>query len=480
MVPPRSLFFSIVVGTGLAACGGKLEPGDTAAPPTPIAWDRPVLRPEQANAAATRAACGYGPGAMAAETLAPDTPVGADIPVDKIVVVMMENRSFDHYFGQLAAFTGRSDIDVAPADATNPDHVGAVPGALHPRRHAPHLCARDTEHSWSATHEEWNGGRMDGFFAASAGDPHLDASMIDRSMWWYDAGDLPFYYALASRFAIGDHYHASVLGPTWPNRMYLLAATSFGRTTNDLPDLADHPFPHTDASVLDLLTKRHVAWTLFADGASGAATVHGDALATRWGPGHVAPARAFLERAATGSLPAVSFVDPDFSHSTTTGQDEHPPADVQLGQRFVAGIVRALLASPDWPRSALFLTYDEHGGYYDHAPPPAACAPDARPPIDGRGAPAGWAFERLGVRVPFIVVSPYAKPGYVGHATYDHTSITRFIEAKFKLPALTARDANAEPPMDLFDFARPSFLTPPSIPEPPVDDAELAWCKASL
>ena len=479
MVTSRWSLVVLAAGAAFAACGGKLEPVDTE-PPTPIAWDRLVVRPDAQTAAATRAACGYARGAMPAETLAEGTPVGADIPIDKIVVVMMENRSFDHYFGRLNAFTGRTDVAVAPADATNPDHVGPSPGALHPRRHAPHLCARDTEHSWAATHLEWDGGKMSGFFAASAGDPHVDASMLDRPMWWYDERDLPFYYALASTFAIADHYHASVLGSTWPNRMYLLAGTSFGRTTNDLPDLSARPFPRADASVLDLLTRRHVPWMLFADGASGGATVHGSALATRWGHRHVASVQSFLDRAAAGTLPAVSFVDPDFSHSTTTGQDEHPPADVQLGERFVAGIVSALFASPDWGRSALFLTYDEHGGYYDHAPPPAACPPDEHAPVDGRGDPAGFAFDRLGIRVPFVVVSPWAKPGYVGHATYDHTSVTRFLEAKFRLPALTARDANAEAPMDLFDFTRPSFATPPSLPAPPVDAAELAWCKSSL
>ena len=133
---------------------------------------------------------------------------------------------------------------------------------------------------------------------------------------------------------------------------------------------------------------------------------------------------------------------------------------------------------PQWKRSAVFLTYDEHGGIYDHVPPPKACAPnDGKPTIDGKGMPIDGAFDRLGFRVPLVVVSPYAKRGYVSHEVYDHSSVLRFIQARFRVPALTSRDANASIPLDFFDFANPPHLVPPSLPAATVDPAGLAYCK---
>src|SRR5262249_6473694 len=163
-------------------------------------------------------------------------------------------RSFDHYFGRLGKYAGRSDIESASEGASNPDRTGADAGASHPWQHAPHLCALDTSHSWKGSHVEWDNGKMDGFFEANDGataatDPVLKSG--ERALWWYDERDLPFYYDLAKAFAIADHYHAGILGPTWPNRMYLVSATSFGRTSNDLPDISAYPFPDKDASVLD-------------------------------------------------------------------------------------------------------------------------------------------------------------------------------------------------------------------------------------
>ncbi len=417
---------------------------------------------------------------MPAETLSTDVPLDADIPLTKVVVVMMENRSFDHYLGQLGAYTGRADIDVAPAGASNPGRLGAEAGASYPRRHAPRECSLDTEHSWAKSHLEWDEGKMDGFFAASAGDGLVDQHLVDRPMWFYDASDLPFYYALASTFAVADHYHASALGPTWPNRMYLFSATSFGHTDNSTPSFPASPFPAVDVSILDELEQRHTSWLLFSDGISGAQTVHGGSVSSRWGRRVKEPVATFLEQARAGTLPEVSFVDPSFASSGPDSTDEHPPADVQVGEAFVYSLVTALLTSPDWPHLALFITYDEHGGFYDHVAPPPACAPDALSPTDSESRASGWAFDRLGVRVPMMVISPYARPSYVGHHTYDHTSLTRFLEAKFKLPALSARDANAEPPFDLFDFSQPRFLVPPTFAPPVVDAADLAWCRRNL
>jgi phospholipase C len=453
-------------------------------PPTPPEWDRQVTRPDDATANANRAACKYARGAMPAETLGTSTPVDKDIPIETVVVLVQENHSFDNYFGHLNKYSGRNDIESAPDTATNPDKAGGSTGS-HAYSHASHPCNLDVNHEWHGSHVEYDDGKMDGFFEANDGNGSLppgnqDASLLsgERAMWWYDERDIPFYYKLASTFAIADHYHSALLGPTWPNRMYVYSGTSFGMTDNNFPDLTGYTFPDKDASVLDELEKRHVDWLLYTDGAASAGVVHGPAAANRWNGRRVTASMAtFTQAAAAGTLPAVSFVDANnLAEDNIKDDDEHPPGDIQVGQKFVSDLVHALFKSPQWSKMALFVTYDEHGGYYDHVAPAAACPPDAIAPILNQGDTTKGAFDRYGVRVPFILVSPYAKKGYVGHTTYDHTSITRFIEAKFKIPALTARDANADPLMDLFDFSNPAFATPPDIPDPSIDAAGLTYC----
>jgi phospholipase C len=177
----------------------------------------------------------------------------------------------------------------------------------------------------------------------------------------------------------------------------------------------------------------------------------------------------------------MSFVDPDTIHENSDGNDEHPPADIQIGQKFVSDLTHAVMSSPQWAHVALFITWDEHGGFYDHVPPPPACIPDTKDPIlaaSGNNTIQAK-FDRYGVRVPLLVVSPYAKKGYASHATYDHTSVLRFIEAKFKVPALTARDANADALFDMFDFKNPPNVTPPTITASTIDPAGLTFCETT-
>jgi phospholipase C len=152
-----------------------------------------------------------------------------------------------------------------------------------------------------------------------------------------------------------------------------------------------------------------------------------------------------------------------------------------IGGQLVETILRTLFASPAWKDTAVFITYDENGGLADHVRPAPACAPDEIAPHGEKGNPLAGAFDVTGFRVPFIVVSPYARAHYASHVVHDHASITRFIEARFGLPALSARDANAAPPMEMFDFENPPFKTPPTIDaRTTVDPATLAKCKQSL
>jgi phospholipase C len=458
-------------------------------PPTPAEWDRAVTRPDEAVASADRAACKFERGALPDETLGAAVPTGKDIPIETIVIVMQENRSFDHYFGRFNQYAGRTDVESPPERASNPDRSGPVSSSTHPWQHAGHHCFLDTAHGWTKVHHQIADGKMDGFYETNhdiEGETTPDPTMAlrdgERAMWWYDERELPFYYALAKEYGLGDHYFSSVPGPTWPNRMYLLAGTSFGLVENTFPNVDAFPFPTNDAVVLDELEKRHVDWKLYTSGGPpGAATVLGFGLGTRWNRSVTGTIDDYFAEAAAGKLPPVVFIDPNALRSgEAEGDDEHPPAQLQIGQRFVAEITRALMRSPQWARAALFFTYDEHGGLYDHLPPPPACAPDAKTPVGKNGVAFEGAFDRYGVRVPFVVVSPYAKRGFVSHGVYDHTSVLRFIQAKHRLPALSARDANALIPTDFFDFQASPRLATPELPDPAIDQGELAYCRQTF
>ncbi len=180
----------------------------------------------------------------------------------------------------------------------------------------------------------------------------------------------------------------------------------------------------------------------------------------------------FYTDAAAGKLPSFTFLDPNYS---TTSEEN--PQDVQVGEEFVASVVNALIRGRKWHSTALFLTYDEHGGYYDHVPPPRAILPDSIAPMLAPGDIPG-AYDRYGFRVPLIVVSPWARAGYVSSVVQDHTSLTAFIERKWNLPAMTFRDANAHPMTDYFDFTVQELRKKPRLAAAPGLAAGLAQCQA--
>ncbi len=430
--------------------------------------------PADADAAKARLACTYGPGALTAQTQGASQPDGAQIPIDNIVVVMMENRSFDHYFEDLVndGFTS-ADVDVAPLDTTNPDDAGASPVPL---VHDTTFCFADTNHGWDGTHQEIDNGAMDGFAAANEG-PH-ETPMIgppgflsgSRAMVYYTKADLPFMYWAAENFAIGDRYFASVPGPTYPNREYLYAGTSFGETVTSLTALPQN----VKTTVLDLLTQKQVTWAAYTDGLPSFTLVSSDPNHAAWENSLYSMAQ-FQSDAMSGKLPSVSFIDPNLVSEGYDGQDEHPPAVMEVGENWLAGLATTLMASPQWGHMAFFILYDEHGGLYDHVAPPAACPPDDIAPITTGSTYGG--FDEYGVRLPFLVLSPYAKQHYVSHQVYDHTSVLRFIEARFQLPALTKRDANALAPFDVFDFKSPPNATRAAIPPVPVNQTLLSTCQ---
>jgi len=414
--------------------------------------------------AARRATCEFATGAAAPDTVGSCT--GDAIPIQHVVILMQENRSFDQYFGHLKGH-GQDDVDVAP-EATN-DPAPPNGGAAIPWHHESAYCVEDTDHGWPASHTQWNNGKNDGFARSNvtAKDP-----TGSRAMGYYDQTDIPFYYDLVSQFATSDRYFCSVLGPTYPNRLFLYAGTSFGAVTTDAAGIAPKGAP----MVLRELEDKGVSWKVYKTNIASALLFLDFATDTALAD-HFVPADDFATDAAAGTLPSVSILDSGFNMNPWDETDEHPPADLQLGQHWVYDKVKALTESPSWASSALFITYDEHGGLYDHVSPPAACVPDGTPPKQDANI-AG--FDRLGFRVPIIVVSPYAKRHFVSHEVHSHTSILRFLQTKFDLPALTKRDANSDAMLDFFDFSKKPNLDVPTFTEPAVDQTQLDTCRTAF
>lgn len=406
----------------------------------------------EAEVKAKYAACEFKKGALPADTVPRGTPLGAQLPFEHIVLVMQENRSFDHYFSKLS----HGGVRVAPSDATNPDPAGNPIARYHETKY----CIRDVSHSWRNSHIQYADGGMSGFVITNEPDG-------GRAMGWYDETDLPFYYALSRTFAISDAHFSSVMGPTQPNRWYYFAATSFGFIQNTLP-------PEKAVTLFDRLDAARVDWRSYSTDVASPAVF--TSLLSK-DLEKFEKVDAFFTAAATGTLPPVSFVEGSFNVGVPNGQsDEHPPANPQQGQRFVARVVDAVMKGPKWSKTVLIITYDEHGGFYDSVPPPQnACEPDELRPMgdDARR------FDHYGFRTPLIVVSPFARRGYVSHEPVDHTAVTRFVELRFGLPALTARDANMWPLLDMFDFTKPDTSVP-QLPEAVVDAAKDAECAASF
>jgi len=406
--------------------------------------------------------CSFVAGARGADTLHASDPLGSTVPIDHFIVIMQENRSFDHYF-QMLPERGQPDADVAPKNFGNPatdasdDGVASDVGIFHQNAY----CTHDIDHGWDGIHRQYAHGKMNGFVIASDGGTSV--------MGYYDEPDLPYYYALANTFAIGDRFFSSVMGPTFPNRMFAVAGTSFGLVGNAAP-----PAEAESQTIFHRLQEIGEEFRIYSDQDTTFEEQMFPDLRAEPGE-HFASIKRFIDDANSGNLPSLAWVESRLVRGANS-DDEHPPADVQLGQAFVARIIDAAMHSAAWPSTAIFLVYDEHGGFFDHVPPPRACLPDAQEPRLAEGMTPGR-FDRLGMRVPFIVVSPFAKPHHVSHHVLSHASILRMIEVRFDLPAVSDRTANAEPPFDLFDFSQAEFAVPPELPAADIDRAELERCR---
>ncbi len=412
----------------------------------------------------------------------PDKPSGTvnqNMPFDHLVVVMMENHSFDNLLGALAS--SRADVDGLSFDVagnatnSNPGTSGA-PADVRAFPFANTAQARNVSQSWKATHTQIAGGQMNGFVrSVNAIEP----------MGYYTRDILPFAYSLASNFTVANRWFCSMPGPTYPNRRFVLAGTAYGGTVTAPETLLDDPPPH--GTIFDLLSHHHINWCDYFSDVPMTAVI--PSIVLKYSDHH-APISKFFHDCQAGTLPAVSFVDPGLGvvgsvlgslpfpvkeilrvlganfNDAAPGETEEDPQNMYYGEAWAYSVVEAILQSPKWSRTLLIYTYDEHGGYYDHVPPPRAIPPDNTPPNLQPGDPPGG-YDMYGPRVPAIVVSPYSKPEAVTDVVHDHTSILATIESKWNLPALTLRDANAATVMDFLDPANPALLQPPFIQNPP-------------
>jgi phospholipase C len=402
-----------------------------------------------------RTAATAGLAASAATVLSPETlvaeaarkqsrvklPSPRNMPIDTIVVLMMENRSFDHYLGWLPGADGHQaglkytdkQGRTIPTHRLTPDWQG---------------CAfEDPDHSWDGGRQQVNGGKMDGFLRSGKND--------EFSVGYYAEGDLGFIQDAAKKSTAYDRFFCSLLASTFPNREYMHSAQSYGKRTNAIPvGFADGlGFPPT--TIFDALTKAGVDNKYFFNDLP---------VASLWGAtGLLRSARVeeYYLRAAQGRLPAVSFVDPAFlNEGGGSSGDEHPHGDVRVGQAFMADVVHAFMESPQWKRGAIFIVYDEWGGFFDHVRPPRV--PDRR-----NSKKLADDFGQMGLRIPALALSPYVRRGYVDHGTYGFESILKMIRYRFGLKPLTRRDAYARNIARSFDFESKPRLTPPALPDPP-------------
>jgi phospholipase C len=375
----------------------------------------------------------------------PSLPEGTDtLPqIDHIVVVMQENHSYDNYLGMLGRGDGLTLDRSGRPKNTNPDPSGGYVRAFH---ETDTRQAGNVTQTWNASHLQYGHGRNDGFIGPE--------SSSDWSMAYYTGEEIPFYYSLADTFPVCDRYFCSVLAQTYPNRRFLLAGTAFGLIATEDSSITGIP---PNGTIFDRLDAHGISWASYATNVS---TLYVISDIVTKNPKRIKTIDQFHADARSGSLPAVSYLDPNI----LTGTEENPQ-DLSLGEYFVSTVVGSLMNGPAWDRTLLVWTYDEHGGYYDHVPPPAAIPPDdILPTLTAADQPGR--YDRYGFRVPTVVVSPYSKPDFVSHTVYDHTSVLKTIERKWNLPAMTYRDANANDLLDCLDLSHPAFADPPTLAAP--------------
>jgi phospholipase C len=408
----------------------------------------------------------------------PPPPPPADLTVvNHIIFMMQENQSFDRYFGQLNAYRQSkgygADVNVTPANASQLsfDHSTTFTPF-----HMISMCTEDLSSYWNESHNDWNHFApttatplMDGYANSAGGNsrnsvpPGFDING-QRVMGYYDDSDLPYYYFMASQFAMSDAWFSPLMSNTPSSRLYAMAATSHGVVNKPLTQVKID-------TIFDELERKGVSWKNYVPDYPNGSSLKPFPIFAKFTGTKIVPMSQYFTDAKSGNLPQVAFIDRD----SKSGLDEHPGPgiSVQKGAAYVKTIIDALMASSNWDDSVFFFTYDEGGGFYDHVPPVATVSPDGILPVLGTNdtctaTPGPMCdFVYTGFRLPNFVVSPFARAHYVDHTNMDTTAILTFIEKRFGVAALTARDA-AQPDISyFFDFAGKPNLTPPTPPSQP-------------
>ena len=341
----------------------------------------------------------------------PRAAVPAFAAIKNIVIVFQENHTFDNYFGTFPGADGTAGSGICL-----PQKKGGTTPCVAPF-HSATVTPVDMNHTWASAHADYDGGKMDGF-VYSEGD--------QATMCYFDGTDISRYWKAAQQYVLCDGYFTSVMSESLPNHLSLVAGTCGGIINDSVPRTISFP------PIFQQLDQSGISWKVYSDTTSWFESF----AYVQSSPGAKAnfvPASSFAKDVQSGALSQVSWI------IGAAGGDEHPPSNVQQGMDGVAdGIVNAVGASKYWGGAAIFVTWDDYGGFYDHVPPPQ---------VDEYG---------YGFRVPCLVVSPYAKAGFVDSATNDHTSILKFVEDRFGLTPLSTRDAAANDMAEAFDFAQPA------------------------
>ncbi|MFP5236334.1 MAG: alkaline phosphatase family protein [Acidobacteriota bacterium] len=447
-------------------------------------------------------------------------------PLNHIVFLAEENRSFDSYFGALReywaqngypdeAFDGLPQFNppsgASPLQTPAPSVPGCDPNAQPPADcsydpanpvtsyHFQTVCTENPSPSWNEAHVDWdyndpvgnNAAALNGFVWTNAHDarainpPYFDTNGL-RAMGYYDGSDLNYYYFMASNFATSDRWFHPAMTRTQPNREYLIAATSQGTA-----------YPHsvsdkvlTAKTIFEELQDANITWKIYVNPQGSSCSgppydpkcllglsyvrffAFGQEIPAKY-PQNIAPISQYFTDVKNGTLPQVAQIEP----ASDAGLDEHPsdsdtaPINMQAGAQYVSTLINALMQSASWKDSAFILTYDESGGFYDHVSPQPEPRPDGIKPADllpgdicTTTTGPNCDFVYTGYRIPLIVVSPFAKKHYVSHTVADTTAILKLIETRFNLPPLSKRDAAQMDMSEFFDFNNPPWMTPPTPP----------------
>ena len=427
----RSHFLSLAAGAALTPCVEWVRPADAQAPPSKLS------------------------------------------DIDHIVILMQENRSFDHYFGTLAGVRGLGDSNAALLPDGRPvfyqPYASSRDGYVLPF----HLDTKttsaqrlhDLSHAWGALHASWNGGRADAWVTAHE---RTDGSSAPLTMGYYTRADLPFYYALADAFTICDGYHCSLMGPTNPNRYYWMSAWIDPDAKNGGPATNNRGTRYTWETYAQRLERAGVTWRIYREESTPEFPVGLDVImnfaAFQDAPPtsglyenavKVRSAETMLQDIRTGNLPQVTWIVPPYALC------EHPDMLPAAGEDYLRRILEAFWSNPRlWARTAFVLVYDENDGLFDHVVPPT-------PPPGTPGEYVGGEPIGLGFRVPCMVVSPFSRGGFVCGNTFDHTSTLRLIEARFgvEVPYLTKwRRETCGDLTAAFGFGSPADASVPTLP----------------